>query len=277
MTVRTALLQGTKLLEEDAIAVPRLTAEVLLMHALHRDRAYLYSHSDDELTELAWIHYGRYLHERLKGKPTQYITGVQEFYGRDFRVTRDVLIPRPETEHLVEAAIARIKPGDVVLDVGTGSGCIAVTLALETNARVLATDISPSALCVARSNAARLSASVTFLACDLAAPIRDHSIGVLVSNPPYVPATDQPSLQREVRDYEPPVALFGGPTGLEIYERLIAEAARVLRTGGWLLLELGYNSLDPVRAMLHPNWTDSAVMHDLAGLPRVLAARSPAR
>src|SRR5581483_4613607 len=142
MTVRTALLQGTKLLEEDAIAVPRLTAEVLLMHALHRDRAYLYSHSDDELTELAWIHYGRYLHERLKGKPTQYITGVQEFYGRDFRVTRDVLIPRPETEHLVEAAIARIKPGDVVLDVGTGSGCIAVTLALETNARVLATDIS---------------------------------------------------------------------------------------------------------------------------------------
>src|SRR5579862_8057233 len=130
MTIQTALLQGTKLLEEDAISAPRLTAEVLLMHALQRDRAYLYAHSADELTELAWIHYGRYLHERLKGKPTQYITGHQEFYCRDFRVTRDVLIPRPETEHLVEAAIARIKPGDVVLDIGTGSGAIAVTLAL---------------------------------------------------------------------------------------------------------------------------------------------------
>jgi len=273
MTIQTALLQGTQILEEEAIAAPRLTAEVLLMHALHSDRAYLYAHSDDELTEVAWIHYGRYLHERLKGKPTQYITGRQEFYGRDFRVTPDVLIPRPETEHLVEAAIGRIQPGDVVLDVGAGSGAIAVTLALETSARVFATDISPAALCVAQSNARRLSASVSFLACDLAGSIRDHSIDVLVSNPPYVPATDQPSLQREVRDYEPSVALFGGPTGLEIYERLIAEATRVLRPNGWLLVELGYNSLDPVRTMLHPNWTDIDVMHDLAGFPRVLAAR----
>lgn len=244
------------------------------MHALRRDRAYLYAHSSDELTELAWIHYGRYLHERLTGKPTQYITGHQEFFGRDFRVTRDVLIPRPETEHLVEAAIARIRPGDVVVDVGTGSGAIAVTLALETRGRVLAADISTGALCVARSNAARLSGSVGFFACDLASCLRDRSVNVLVSNPPYVPATDRPSLQREVRDYEPPVALYGGPTGLEIYERLIVEATRVLRPGGWLLMELGYNSLDAVRAMLNSNWTDIAVMHDLAGFPRVLAAEA---
>jgi len=273
MTIRTALLQGTKLLEDEAISAARLTAEVLLMHALQRDRAYLYAHSEDELTELAWIHYGRYLHERLKGKPTQYITGHQEFYGRDFRVNRNVLIPRPETEHLVGAAIARIQPGDVVVDVGTGSGAIAITLALETAARVVATDISIAALCVAHANAKRLSAPVRFLACDLAASVRDHSVDILVSNPPYVPATDQPGLQREVRDYEPPVALYGGPTGLEIYERLIADAARVLRPNGWLLLELGYNSLDPVRAMLDANWTDIAVMHDLAGFSRVLAAR----
>ena len=243
------------------------------MHALQRERSYLYAHSDDELTELAWIHYGRYLHERMKGKPTQYITGRQEFYGRDFRVTPDVLIPRPETEHLVEAAIARIQPGNVVVDVGSGSGAIAITLALETGARVFATDISTAALGVAQSNAIRLSASVRFLACDLAACIRDRSIDVLVSNPPYVPATDHPSLQREVRDHEPPVALYGGPTGLEIYERLIVEATRVLRPGSWLLLELGYNSLDPVRAMLESGWGDITVMHDLAGFPRVLAAR----
>jgi release factor glutamine methyltransferase len=273
MTLHTALLQGTQLLEADAITAPRLTAEVLLMHALQRDRAYLYAHSTDELTELAWIHYGRYLHERLKGKPTQYIIGHQEFYGRDFRVTRDVLIPRPETEHLVEAAMARIRPGDVVVDVGTGSGSIAVTLAIETRAQVFATDISIAALCVARSNAARLGASVGFIACDLAACFRTRSIDVLVSNPPYVPATDRPSLQREVRDYEPPVALYGGPTGLEVYERLIADATRVLRPGGWLLMELGYNSLDAVRSMLAADWTDISIGHDLAGFPRVLQAR----
>src|SRR3984885_2882981 len=128
MTILTALLQGTKLLEEEAISAPRLTAEVLLTHALHRERSYLYAHPEEELTEAAWIHYGRYLHERLQGKPTQYITGRQEFYGREFRVTPDVLIPRPETEHLVAACTGRVRRGDTVLDAGTGSGAIAVTL-----------------------------------------------------------------------------------------------------------------------------------------------------
>jgi len=273
MTILTALLQGTKLLEEEAISAPRLTAEVLLTHALQQERSYLYAHPEEELSEIAWIHYGRYLHERMKGKPTQYITGRQEFYGRDFRVTSDVLIPRPETEHLVEAAIARIHPRDLVVDVGTGSGAIAISLALETAAHVFATDISSAALTVAQANAQHLAAHVGFLACDLVGAFRESSINVLVSNPPYVPQTDQPSLQREVRDYEPHVALFGGPTGLEIYERLIAEAARVLRPHGWLLLELGYNSLDPVRAMLERGWSDIDVIPDLAGFPRVIATR----
>jgi release factor glutamine methyltransferase len=273
MTIQTALIQGTKLLEDDAVTVPRLTAEVLLTHALKRDRSYLYAHPEEELTEIAWIHYGRYLHERLKGKPTQYITGHQEFYGHDFRVTSDVLIPRPETEHLVEAAIVFIKPNDLVLDVGTGSGAIAITLALETPARVFATDISAAALGVAQENSRRLSAQVSFVGCNLANALQDRSIDVLVSNPPYVPRTDERGLQREVRDYEPHIALFAGPTGLEIYERLIVEAARVLRPHGWLLLELGYNSLEPVRAMLACEWSDITVIHDLAGLPRVIGAR----
>ena len=277
MTIQTALVQGTQLLEEAAIAVPRLTAEVLLAHALQRDRAYLYAHSDEELSERAWIHYGRYLHERLNGKPTQYITGRQEFYGREFRVTRDVLIPRPETEHLIEASLERIRPGDVILDAGTGSGAIAITLASERAAHVLATDISPAALCVARENARKLGAGVTFLACDLVSCLAGRSLDVLVSNPPYVPEADRIGLQREVRDWEPHVALFGGPTGLEMYQRLIAEAERVLRPRGWLLVELGYNSLEPVRNMLGSGWSETEVRHDLAGLPRVLAARwSPA-
>jgi release factor glutamine methyltransferase len=273
VTIQTALLQGTQLLEQDSISAPRLTAEVLLAHALQRDRSYLYAHADEELDEMAWIHYGRYLHERLKGKPTQYITHRQEFYGREFRVTPDVLIPRPETEHLVEASLQRIRPRDTVVDAGTGSGAIAVTLALETQAQVFATDISIGALGVASANAARWSASVGFIACDLVSPIASRGIDVLVSNPPYVPLSDHASLQREVRDYEPHVALFAGPAGLDMYHRLISEAGRVLRPHGWLLMELGYNSVGPVRDMLGAKWHEVEILSDLAGLPRVLAAR----
>jgi len=273
VTLHTALLQGTQLLEEAAIAAPRLTAEVLLAHAIHRERVYLYAHPEEELAEIGWIHYGRYLSERLDGKPTQYITKRQEFYGREFAVGPDVLIPRPETEHLVEAVIAKIRPADTVLDVGSGSGAIAITLALETRARVFASDVSSPALRVAAANARRLEAQVEFLGCDLASCFGPLSIDVLVSNPPYVPRTDRPSLQREVRDWEPEVALFAGPSGLEMYERIIEQARIVLRASGWLLFELGYNSLGPVRDMLGAGWEDIEVHSDLAGLPRVLEAR----
>src|SRR5579863_8716267 len=132
MTIETALRQGTKLLEEAAIAVPRLTAEVLLAHALRCQRSHLYGHPEQELTNLQQLHYGRYLHERLAGKPTQYITGRQEFYGREFRVTKDVLIPRPETEHVVEAVLELARGTHRIIDIGTGSGALAVTLQLET-------------------------------------------------------------------------------------------------------------------------------------------------
>jgi release factor glutamine methyltransferase len=273
VTLHTALLQGTKLLDEAGIAVPRLTAEVLLCHAIGREREYLYAPPEEELTELGWIHYGRYLHERLKGKPTQYITRRQQFYGREFVVGPDVLIPRPETEHLVEAVLSKIRREHVVVDIGTGSGAIAITLALESGARVYATDISTAALRVAALNAHRLHAPVAFCAADLASCFAPARVNILVSNPPYVPRTDQPSLQREVRDYEPELALYGGPDGLDFYQRIIAQAPVVLRPGGWLLFELAYNAVDAVRGMLGTRWSDVEVGSDLAGLPRVLEAR----
>lgn len=267
-------MQGAEILEKAAIPVPRLTAEVLLCHAMHCDRAYLYAHGGDELTELAWIHYGRYLNERLKGKPTQYITRKQEFYGREFYVNTDVLIPRPETEHLVEAAIAflKIHPDSRVLDVGTGSGAIAITVALETRIRILASDLSPAALAVAERNRCTHQAPVALFAADLMSAVRPVSIDLLLSNPPYVPGADAANMQREVRDWEPSVALFAGNSGFEIYLRLISEAVSVVKPGGRLMMELGYRSLAGVREMLTPKWTDIEVISDMAGLPRVIAA-----
>ncbi|MBZ5622434.1 MAG: peptide chain release factor N(5)-glutamine methyltransferase, partial [Acidobacteriia bacterium] len=187
MTVQTALLQGTRLLEDAAIAVPRLTAEVLLSHAIGCERVYLFAHPEQELSELEWLHYGRYLHERLQGKPTQYITGRQEFYGREFRVTPDVLIPRSETEHVVEVALSLARDAGRVLDIGTGSGALAVTLQLETGAAVWGTDISPAALAVARENAQRLGARVEFASSDLMEAVGAGALDLIVANPPYVP------------------------------------------------------------------------------------------
>jgi release factor glutamine methyltransferase len=275
MDIPTGLLQGAKLLEEERISAPRLTAEVLLAHALHRDRVFLYTHPEHELSEIEWLHYGRYLHERLNGKPTQYITRTQEFYGRSFHVTPDVLIPRPETEHVIQVALALGSTGRRFLDVGCGSGAIAVTLQLETCGEVWATDISRAALKIAHGNATRLGARVFLLACDLDSAIRDRSIDVLVSNPPYVPSGELAGLSREVRDYEPHVALTSGPTGFEIYERLIARAHRVLRPGGHLVLELGYNSSDRVLELLDGGFENIQLTADLAGIPRVVSCQLP--
>jgi release factor glutamine methyltransferase len=267
MDLQTALLQGRRLLEDAKIPAPQLTAEVLLAHAVGRDRAWLYAHSDEELREVWWIHYGRYLHQRIQGAPTQHITGRQEFYGREFRVTPDVLIPRPETEHLIEAAlrVAALR----ILDVGTGSGAIAVTLALESKARVTAADISIAALRVAAENARCLGAEVRLVAGDLVSAFADRSFDLIVSNPPYVPESE--SLPREVREHEPQVALYGGTDGLDVYRRLIPDAARVLEPGGRLIMELGYRSAEAVRTML-ADWGDVTLESDLAGIPRVITA-----
>lgn len=261
------------MLQDGAVPVSRMTAEVLLAHALRRDRIFLYSHPEYELREVEWLHYGRYLHERLQGKPTQYITRCQEFYGRNFRVTPDVLIPRPETEHVIEAVLAIQPVPATFVDVGCGSGAIAVTLQLETGARAIATDLSLSALAVAQANAAAHGAAVEFVACDLAGALRERSVDLLASNPPYVPDGDIATLQREVRDYEPRLALAGGPSGNEIYARLIAESRRVLKPGGCLVMELGYTAAPTVSGWLAEGWSDVTLHPDLAGYPRVISAR----
>lgn len=268
MTIRTAIEQGSELLGRDGIAEPRLTAEVLLGHAMHCERAYFYAHPEQELREVEWIHYGRYLDERLKGKPTQYITKRQEFYGRDFAVSRDVLIPRPETELLVESVLKRLPAGRIV-DVGTGSGIIAITLALELGRGVVATDLSLEACELARDNARRLGAEVQFLEADLLKPFADSAIDVVVCNPPYVPFSDRAMLQREVRDWEPSLALYGGPNGLAIYRRLIPEARRVLKSGGLLALEIGFGQAEAVSEMA-AGWKNLEILPDLAGIPRVV-------
>lgn len=273
LTIREAVRQGTALLEAEQIAVPRLTAEVLLCHALHKERSYLYAHPEERLTQLAWIHYGRYLHRRLAGVPTQYITGKQEFYTREFRVTPQVLIPRPETEHLVETALTLELPGKRVLDVGTGSGAIAVSVQLESGCATTACDLSWGALEVARGNASRLGAEVGFVQADLLEACGARTFDVILSNPPYIATDEIPGLQREVRDHEPHLALLGGESGNELYARIVARSAVVLRPGGWLVMEMGYRSRDAVAAMMAEHFTEIRTVEDLAGLPRVLLGR----
>jgi len=186
-----------------------------------------------------------------------------------------VLIPRPETEHVVEAALQRIRPGDLVLDVGTGSGAIAVSLARHApGATVIASDISPAAARVAKSNAENLGSNVDFFLGDLVDALSSNQIDVLVSNPPYVPLRDAPGLQAELR-HEPPVALFGGEDGLAVIRRLVADAHRVLKPGGWLLAEIGFGTRDAVAALFdRSQWQRPDFLPDLAGIDRVIATRA---
>jgi release factor glutamine methyltransferase len=275
LTLRTAVTQGTELLKTSGTPEPRLTAEILLCHAVHCERPYLYAHPEQELREVEWIHYGRWLHERMQSKPLQYITKTQEFYGRPFRVTPDVLIPRPETELLVETVLKRRPDARRIVDVGTGSGAIAVTLALESRASLTATDISRSALKIAAANAHRFSAAVRFLEADLLSSICRCAFDSLVSNPPYVALENRASLQSEVRDWEPELALFAGPDGLDVYRRLIPEAWRVLEPGGLLALEIGFGQAEDVTALVS-DWRNVNIAADLAGIPRVLSCERPA-
>lgn len=261
LTLRQAVDQGTQILQRGGIDPARLTAEVLLSHAIGRERVYLMTHPEERITELAWIHYGRWLHERLAGKPTQFITRRQEFWGRDFEVGPEVLIPRPETEHVIERSLELGSPAGPVIDVGTGCGCIAITLALEWRRTVYASDIGP--LDVARRNAHRLGASVVFFQADVLSAVRTASL--IVSNPPYIPETDL--LPREVQDWEPHRALFAGPDGLDIWRRLVAEAP----SGCWLIGEVDARA--DMRPLFGADWVDFETRADLAGRQRIVSAR----
>ncbi len=277
MRVDEALRQGIELLEQSLVPSARIAAEVLLMTVLQCERAYLYAHPERELTDSERVVFGRYLRDRMNRKPTQYITGRQEFWSMEFVVSPAVLIPRPETEHLVEHAVelGRHMDAPVVIDVGTGSGCIAVAVASELpRARVFATDISAAALEVASRNASRLvQGHVGFCRCSLLEAIASNCAGLVLSNPPYVPIEQAEGLQREIRDYEPAVAVFGGPEGMDIYRALVPEAARVLRPGGQAVFELGYNVAERVESLFGDGWEKVTLLPDLAGIPRVVSAR----
>jgi release factor glutamine methyltransferase len=291
--VRAALKEGMAQLRADNVPSYTLAAELLLMHAMDRDRTWLYTHPESELAAYAAQEYFALIARRAAGEPTQYLTGKQEFWGLEFEVNPVVLIPRPETEHVIEVALERLgargikinmrtgepSPPLRIADVGTGSGCLAVALAHELlHAEIFATDISAAALEVARRNAARHSVSnrVHFFEGDLLGPVSASPglFDLIVSNPPYVAQDEAKTLAREVREHEPHTALFGGPSGIEMYDHLTKQAGELLRSSGVLVLELGHNSAQHVRAILvaQRNWVNVSVTNDLAGIPRVLAA-----
>jgi release factor glutamine methyltransferase len=294
--VRSTLAEGIAQLECENVPSAALAAELLLMHAVGQDRAWLYAHPEVKLDAETRERYFFLIARRASGVPTQHLTGHQEFWGLEFEVTPDVLIPRPETEHVIEVAIERLGKASTagfprrneafrIADVGTGSGCIAIALAQEfPAAQISATDISAAALEVARRNALRhgFSSRIEFVECNLldgvlhGARITNHgsrSFDLIASNPPYIGLWEAPALPREVRDHEPAVALFGGETGTEIYAPLIAQAATLLKPGGSLVLELGHNSSEQVSQLLAATeWANAAISSDLAGIPRVASA-----
>jgi len=262
-----------------------MNAELLLRFVLNRDRAYLFAHPERELTGDEESRYEAVLAERSRGVPAQYITGHQEFWGMDLIVTPAVLIPRPETEHLVETVL-KLQPSDLapqasqaekqlrIADVGTGSGCIALALAKELpQAEIHATDISPAALEIARANAARhqLDHSIQFHQADLVEGLT-APFDVIVSNPPYVGESEADEVQLEVRKFEPCTAVFAGAAGTEVIVRLIPQAHAVLRPGGWLVFEISGTIAGRVRALL-TGWEDARVIADLQSIPRVVQAR----
>ena len=310
MNVRAALRNAMARMRDASVPSHALAAELLLMHILGCDRAWLYAHSETPLDLEPVQKYFELVKRRSAGAPTQYLTGKQEFWGLEFQVTPAVLIPRPETEHIIEVALERLgelraqrRPSNSadcgsggadsqpvadisgsarscrIADVGTGSGCIAVALAHELpHSVIVATDISSPALDVARRNAERhgLAQRISFIECNLLDGLLNESrpFDLIVSNPPYVSRDDETQLPREVREQEPHEALFCGPTGTEIYAPLIAQSAELLRRGGLLVLEIGYGALDRVRPLLDesPAWSDIRVTNDLAGIPRVISA-----
>jgi release factor glutamine methyltransferase len=261
-----------------------MNAELLLMFILGCDRAHLFAHPERELTDQEQVRYEEALAQRSRGVPAQYITGHQEFWGMDFIVSPAVLIPRPETEHVIETLLhlnggRTSSPGAPtrIVAVGTGSGCIALALAKEfPEAEIHATDISPAALDIARANAARhqFDQRIHFHQTDLLRGLAPAGFDFVVSNPPYVGESEEDQVQLEVRKFEPRNAVFAGPTGLEVIERLIPQAHTALKPEGWLVIEISGTIAERVKP-LFDQWKHFQITNDLQGIPRIAAAQKP--
>ena len=279
-TILDILQWTTAYFQEKKIQNPRLTAEVLLAHTLQQDRMYLYVHYDQPLESEERRHFKALILKRVQGTPTQYLTGVQEFWSLAFRVTPAVLIPRPETEHLVELALnlARSFSQPAILDLGTGSGAIAISLKHELpHANIYASDLSEAALTIARENAQSLLAAgrqMTFFQGDLFAPFSEMTFDLIVSNPPYISESDYAALACEVREHEPKLALYAGKDGLDVYRCLVAQAPAHLNPHGCVLVEIGFGQKDAVvRIFEQHHFSIERIVKDYAGIERVIAAR----
>ena len=281
-SIAEALLEGTSELRVSGVPEARREAGSLLGYVLKCDRSFLLTHADDPISESDQELFNEIINRRANGEPLQYITGHQEFFGLDFEVNRDVLIPRPETELLIETALKLFPDREANLslcDVGTGSGCIAITLLDQfKRASALAVDISPAALVVAQRNATRLSVAdrVDFAVSDCFTALGDtveaRVFDLIVSNPPYVEENALSGLQREVREWEPYSSLIAGVDGLTIIRCLLADAPHFLKAGGYFLFEIGFNQHDGVAQLIDPAiWELLDVHLDLQGIPRIVA------
>ncbi|MBE6100367.1 MAG: peptide chain release factor N(5)-glutamine methyltransferase [Anaerovibrio sp.] len=256
---------------------PRLDAEVLLCYVLQKERIHLYVHFDQPLSKDELAQFKGYIKERVLHKPVAYIVGHKDFMGLEFKVTEDTLIPRPDTEILVEAVISRLKTGGepgVIADIGTGTGAICLSLLnYLTSLKAVTVDISEKALAVAKENAQRLGLSdrIEFFHGDLLEPIKDRQFTAIISNPPYIPEGDIDTLAADVKDYEPVSALAAGPDGLDCYRRLVAAAGALLVDGGFLAMEIGINQREELEKLAkESDWGQVEVVKDLAGIDRVV-------
>ena len=280
--LKQAIDAAYELFVKDDVPSPRLNAELLMMFVLGCDRAHLFAHPERPLTAEEQSRYDDVIRERARGCPTQYIIGHQEFWGIDLIVSPAVLIPRPETEHVVETVLTLVRQRNPeeklrLIDVGTGTGCIALALATELPwIDIHACDISDEALEIARINAARLRLhhQVQLRRSDLLSVYVGEQFDFVVCNPPYVGESEADKVQKQVREFEPKIAVFSGQEGMDIYKRFIPQAHAVLNPGGWLVMEIGFFSEEKVKALL-ADWTDVQTTADLQGIPRVIAARKP--
>lgn len=275
-SIADLLRDATRALQTAGVPEARREAGSLLSFVIGKDRTFLISHAEDRLDAMVLDRFRETVGRRAQGEPLQYITGVQDFYGREFRVTTDVLIPRPETELLIEAALAVIGgvSAPLICDVGTGSGCIAVTLLCErSDARAVAVDVSQAALAVAAENARRhgVGERVDLKISDCFAELDPTPFDLIVSNPPYVSSRALSGLQREVRDHEPLVALSPGADGLSVIRRLLHDGPAFMKPSGHLIMEIGFDQGEKVQELIDPNrWRLVEIRPDLQSIPRIV-------